>query len=166
MRKKIGVSMNSGSKEKTVVALIACRDKNGLVRLPTDGDKITPGLHIQDGSDREEQELAKAVAEKMHRQDLVAFIKVDHVIHDALQLASGKHCDLVVGEVDSQKFTAPLEWATVPSLIREMPANRNRLAYLKAWQILTGAHQESLEAVEITEDMRRRLKESFKNDPN
>ncbi len=155
--------MSSGSKMRQVVALIACRDKNGLVRVPTNGDKLVPGFLIQGA---EELALIRAAAEKLLHPELASHIKIEHVIPDAVQLASGETCELLVGEIDAQHFTAPLEWATIPSLIREMPATRNRLAYLKAWQILTGAHQETLEAVELTEEMRRRLKESFKNEPN
>lgn len=153
--------MNLGSEKKPVLVLIACRDENGLVRVPTDGDPLVPGLLVS-GAD---QALRKA-AEKLLRPDLAAFMTIEHILQNAIQLASGEYAELVVAEIAQQHFTAPLDWATVPHLIRGMPTTRNRLAYLKAWQIFTGAHQETLEAVEINEDLRQRLKESFKNDPN
>ena len=42
-------------------------------------------------------------------------------------------------------------WETLPSLIRSMPKDRNRLAYLKAWQVLTGALDESTKALDVNE---------------
>lgn len=153
--------MNLGSNKKPVLVLISCRDENDLVRVPTDGDPFVPGMLIADA----DQALRK-VAEKLLRPDLAPFISIEHIIQDGIQLPSGEHADLVVADIPRQHLTAPMDWATVPSLIRGMPKTRNRLAYLKAWQILTGAHQETLEAVEIDEDLRRRLKDSFKNNPN
>lgn len=153
--------MNLAAKQKPVLVLIACRDEAGLVRVPTDGDPLVPGLLVS-GTD---QALRKA-AEKMLHPELAPFLTLEHIIQDAIQLPSGENAELVVAEIQPQHFVAPLDWATVPTLIRGMPTTRNRLAYLKAWQILTGAHQETLEAVEINEDLRQRLKESFKNDPN
>ena len=43
------------------------------------------------------------------------------------------------------------EWSTLPVLIRNMPKDRNRLAYLKAWQVLTGALEESTKALDVHE---------------
>jgi hypothetical protein len=37
---------------------------------------------------------------------------------------------------------------SLPILMRGMPKNRNRLAYLKAWQFLLGTHLDTLEAIE------------------
>lgn len=42
-------------------------------------------------------------------------------------------------------------WATLPALIRTLAKDRNRLAYLKAWQILSGGLEESTKALDVNE---------------
>lgn len=43
------------------------------------------------------------------------------------------------------------QWQTLPEIIRSLPKDRNRLAYLKAWQVLSGALTETTKALDIDE---------------
>ena len=49
-------------------------------------------------------------------------------------------------KIDEKKLG--LSWKTFPSLLKNMPKNRNRLAYLQAWQVFSGAWLENIRAVE------------------
>lgn len=40
-------------------------------------------------------------------------------------------------------------WQTMPEILRNMPKDRNRIGYVKAWQVLTGALSESTKAIDI-----------------
>ena len=39
-------------------------------------------------------------------------------------------------------------WHTMPALLRNMPSNRLRLSYLKAWQILQGMFEANIKVIE------------------
>lgn len=45
-------------------------------------------------------------------------------------------------------------WRPIPEILRAMPQNRSRLVYLRAWQVLLGALEEGVKAVDLDEAMR------------
>ena len=61
------------------------------------------------------------------------------------------HASLYVGTTPSLTTTDPT-WPTWATLMRSMPANKHRLPYLRALQVLAGLHNESIKAV-VDEDI-------------
>lgn len=60
---------------------------------------------------------------------------------------------LYVGESNRSFSTAGkrpqgISRCALPDLLKRMPANKHRIAYVKAWQLLLGADKEELKAVE------------------
>jgi hypothetical protein len=48
---------------------------------------------------------------------------------------------------------------TVPELLRRLPANRQRLPYLKAWQILMGGLEQSSKVISVEDALRHLITE-------
>ena len=52
-------------------------------------------------------------------------------------------------KVEPEKIVSQFQLLSMPEVLRTMEKNRTRLAYLKAWQFLMGAHQSDLTALEV-----------------
>ncbi len=69
----------------------------------------------------------------------------------AVQLAANPEFTLFLGRSHDLLLSSYLrqrsDCLTMPEILRQMPATKNRLAYLLAWQTLMGVGEEELQAV-------------------
>ena len=82
---------------------------------------------------------------------------------DIINLADGTAATLYIAS--SPKRLAGINFAkgtfvSIPELLRGMPKNRQRLVYLRAWQVLLGALQDSTKAIDFDEAMKHLNKAS------
>ena len=86
------------------------------------------------------------------------------IIEEAIVDASGLDPSyLVLVKVKKEQFIAPSDWATLPVILRSLPRGKPRLIYNKAFQVLAGADQGDIAALEIDEEVRERLQELIKD---
>ena len=134
-----------------LVLAVSCPD--GLLRFPND-DSPLPGLLIKS----KPMALINDLLAECAHQVVPAAGSTLHIWQDyrgGLKLADNTDATMYVARLtvgaDAIKDLPWPTWATLPNLIRSMPKDRNRLAYLKAWQVLTGALDESTKALDVNE---------------
>jgi hypothetical protein len=78
-------------------------------------------------------------------------VQVQHDFSEPVLLEDKSLATLYVATTQTQHDLDMTQWATLPELLRAMPRNKQRVAYLKAWQILSGAAYENVKVVESSE---------------
>lgn len=63
---------------------------------------------------------------------------------------------LILAGQQVQDINSHWQWCIIPEFLRKLPKTRARLPFLKAWQILMGAHKNQLEAITV-DDLRKSL---------
>lgn len=153
--------MNS-SRSRGILVLLSCRDERGIFRFPVDPD-LNKGLFIKSrGGDV--ADVKRAIAERIGHPELFAQIRVEHVFEGAVTAGSLTDLSLCVAALPSAVFQAPPSWPTLPDILRSLPPDRERLVFMKAVQLLAGAHEETLTAIELTDEVRKALLRSLDPD--
>lgn len=129
--------------------LLGCESDIGPMRFPCDPSDGY-GLQI-------EVEAARSINEQLIERT-VNFFKLESIrrhvhLHQDYSceatLPDGKLVTVYVATISGRHRLAKDEWSTMPELLKKMPKDRNRLAYLKAWQVISGVAQELIKAVEL-----------------
>ena len=60
----------------------------------------------------------------------------------------------VLFDESSENSKEVASWQTLPELLRNMPKNRNRLVYLKAFQFLNGSHKDRIKVIETDDPVK------------
>ena len=129
--------------------LIAVSDKKGVFRFPVNADQIVPGLKIavELGAPIGPQ-LVEVAEQYFKQQGLGLNVNIEQSYLETIETDVGA-VTVYAGSLDKNSdFKAPDEWPTLPELLRKMPKDKNRMAYLKALQVFSGAHTEKIKAVE------------------
>jgi hypothetical protein len=139
---------------KTDVAtlLLAVADASGVLRFPADG-RFEPfyGLHVAVkpllpiGP-----QLVEAASLALGIQSTIA-MDLCQDFADELHLPDGQLSTVYTGRLDSSVVTAPTSWLSLPEILKNMPKDRRRLPYLRAWQVLTGALTLDTKALDVEE---------------
>jgi len=119
-----------------------------VLRFITEGKEL-PGLHLTI--------RPNVMVVDQLRQRLVEFLGAGFTatsIDLATQFA-GTIDDPIVGpttlylaSIPALAPNPPGKWATIPELLRAMKADRRRVAYLQAWQVLSSGIKDDIEAIE------------------
>jgi hypothetical protein len=135
---------------ENLLVLTACQDEHGAFRFPGNYQGW-PGLYVsrKDGSGSFWDRLRLAVQMALGEVSLIDKVSIEYVITPAIDLPDGREAALLLAKVSRADFIAPANWATLADILRSLPKTKNRVAYLKALQLLSGAHEQSIDAVEI-----------------
>jgi hypothetical protein len=71
---------------------------------------------------------------------------------DRVFLAGDTEICLYLAIIRNQPSLVSSDWLNFPDHLRKMPKGRNRLAYLRAWQVMTGSLTLNTKAIE-TDDL-------------
>lgn len=137
--------------DATLLLAVDCEDR--LLRFPVDKSPW-PGLNLKVDTllginsqlkDRAALELGPWAGAKCEIwQEYSAVLRRD-------SLLTTLYVAIVRPSKEELASTPWSTWETLPALIRTLPKDRNRLAYLKAWQILSGALEETTKALDVNE---------------
>lgn len=138
------------------IFLLAVQCPDGLLRFPND-ETQWPGLHlsVQPLLGINEQLVTRAQQELS--PELAAKISIWQNYSDLIRGSNEEQITFYVGILRPEAETLNAlpkpwqEWRTLPDLIRSLPKDRTRLTYLKAWQVLTGALEETTKALDVDE---------------
>ena len=148
----MSLHIHCSTEEAILLVAVACPD--GLLRFPNDASQwpglslnVQPLLGINEQLIRRAQEeIGAALTAKLNIwQEYSDVMRVDN--HDRATL----YVAIVRPEAQDLEGKTWNNWRTLPDLIRSLPKDRTRLAYLKAWQVLTGALEESTKALDVDE---------------
>jgi|GEM_PF-1141690 len=145
---------------KTVV-MATVTGSDGIVRMLAD-DINQPGLIFEP---KPLQPIVEQITTQLQsrsdvREDSLRFhIRANYT--DELTLSDGVTATLYIATATaSQKSLSGIEggdgssWRSIPDVLRSMPQNRSRLVYLRAWQVLLGALEDGVKAIDFDEAMR------------
>jgi hypothetical protein len=145
--------MHIKSSTSKVILLAVAPDEKGVLRAADDGLEL-PGLHFN-------VDVALPIGPQLQelfatQVELPGAERLDLDQEFAARLPDdGGDMTLYLGRVEL-KEAASEAWATIPALLRRMHADRRRLPFLRAWQMLSGGLKMDSKAIE-SGDLRKLL---------
>lgn len=137
------------------IVLLSCKDEKSLMRFPSNSQSLY-GLELLE---------SKPSVEKV-REFISGFLKLSSdegiVIHARWEEGLGGKELLLVSAPES--FIAPKEWMSLPDILRSMGKGKPRLIYMKAMQVFAGGLEQEVDALEVDEEVRERLRELSKTE--
>jgi len=129
------------------IILIGLKDVDGVFRFPTDGE----GLHGLMHSVKARTPIVPQIVERVESFFAKTFaggaVDITPDFAGKCVLASGETVTLYAGVLRDETLKAEQSWQTLPAVLRNMPKDKNRVAYLLALQVFAGTGQESVKAV-------------------
>ena len=133
----------------TAVLVVGLRREDGLLLFPTDAGDV-PGIvrKINTSLPINPQLIDMAVERTgMPRIEISVWQEFECTI----VLPDGEPATVYAARVIQTAHVIPDDVKTLPDILRGMPQNRNRVAYMKAMQVFSGALTESTKAVDLDE---------------
>jgi hypothetical protein len=129
------------------IILIGLKDVNGVFRFPTDAE----GLHGIMLSAKVRTPIVAQIVERVESYFSKTFaggaVDITPDFAGKCTLSSGESVTLYAGVLRDDSLKADESWQTLPAVLRNMPKDKNRVAYLLALQVFAGTGQESVKAV-------------------
>jgi hypothetical protein len=136
------------------VLLVAVKREDGLIVIPSDpGDvpgiicDVNPSLPIN-------PQLIDAAAGRTSLPKIEIFIWQEFQCE--IQMPNGMPATVYAARTLKTPDQIPEDARPLPDLMRSMPPNRNRVAYMKALQVFSGALEEQTKALDL-DDVRRHI---------
>ncbi len=150
---------------KFTIALLCMQDHKGIWRrLPEQVEPDLPGRLVQrNPSLSPSKDMLKSMQNLScfsDRDTELASMQVLAAIEPFISLATGEQAQLYLLSATRPEGLSMDDWQTIPAMLRSLPAGRNRVAYNKVFQLLAGADQQSLHALELDERLKSRLLDS------
>jgi hypothetical protein len=140
--------------------MLAIKRDDGLIVVPTKSDLI-PGIvkAINPSLPINPQLLDMA-----HERTGIARIEIAiwQQFQDTIQLEDGTPATIYAAKSLIIPHDQIPEAKTMPEILRSMPANRNRVAYMKVLQVFSGALEEQTKALDL-EEVRKHINGLGKN---
>ena len=152
------------------VALLCVKDERGIWRhAPLEAEPGLPGLLIerQTTISSPSQRIANSLSQCQQLESYgftAERIQVISALEPFLSLSGGEQGQLYLCTSSVLEASSMSNWPTIPEMLRSLVAGRNRVAYNKVFQVLAGAATQTLHALDVNEDLRRRLLD--KEDPS
>lgn len=138
--------------EKAVL-LLAIPDEKGLFYFSYQ-DKELPGIWFRTKPLLPINQQLTEVAEKfLGCKGLATKMSINQQFAGKLSDKEGQEATLYLASLESGLIKVKSEWTTLPRLLGQMPKNRNRLPYLLAWQVLSGALSQMTQALEVDDQL-------------
>lgn len=134
-------------KTERAVLVLGVFDERKVMYFVND-DLPSPGINLEiSGTTPMNQLIAERIMDQFGGSaDFNIYQEFQEVFADE----DGIETTLFLGELTTEG-RVDSEWPTMPEILRSMPKNKSRVAYLKAWQVLTGGLQLNTKAVEVSE---------------
>lgn len=137
----------------TLIVLVAAKDEQDIFRIATGSQDRPEAPGILMG-----KELGVAFDVTFYKtitahfgKDISSCIENIYIIKPNVLMTTTGECYLCLCIMNSTKFTAPDSWPSLMQVLREMPKHHNRVAYIKALQILSGGLEERLDVVDLND---------------
>lgn len=149
----MALHIHCNTEKATLLLAVECEDK--VLRFPN--DRVAwPGLTLKVdpllGINSQLMERSKAEPGLAHLPPIEIWQEYSAVLNGSSPAEPSTLYVAIVRPSPMSLQTMPwATWETLPAIIRTLDKDRNRLAYLKAWQILSGALTETTKALDIDE---------------
>ncbi|MGE0175187.1 MAG: hypothetical protein AB7T49_20540 [Oligoflexales bacterium] len=148
------------TQDHKIIILLANHTASGIVRFANDENEI-PGIVTALNAGASKDVIALEAARFLEDDGLAVDIEVVGEFTPLLTLPNGDPGVLVLTVLKRKTIKNNHEWVTLPELIRAMPRDRNRIAYMKTIQYFAGCDKENIEAVELDENARRAIRKNL-----
>lgn len=136
------------------VLLVAVKRDDGLIVIPTDAGDV-PGIICNvDPSLPINPQLLDAASQRTGLPKIE--ISVWQEFQCEIQMPEGLPATVYAARALKIPDSVPTDAKPLPELMRSMPPNRNRVAYMKALQVFSGALEEQTKALDL-EEVRRHI---------
>lgn len=133
----------------TAVLIVGMRREDGLLLFPTDAGDIPGIVRKINTSLPINPQLIDMAAERTGMPRIE--ISVWQEFECTIVLPDGEPATVYAARVLQTAYTFPEDVKILPDILRGMPPNRNRVAYMKAMQVFSGALTESTKAIDLDE---------------
>jgi len=150
-----------------VTLLLLITDSRGVMQLPIDVNGASQGLFLDTAGQPPSKAIMKYLSELFDRE----FVRDDFgVFHSLSPMLSTKPSsvlyvarfkpeikELVADKILSKPLSG-IQWITMAGLMRSLAPGRDRVVYNKAFQVLAGVLEGDIAALEVDDEVRKRLK--------
>ncbi|MCB9228378.1 MAG: hypothetical protein H6618_02085 [Deltaproteobacteria bacterium] len=127
------------------ILFLALPDSKGVFRFPSVHSRY-PGLHFQPDHRRPLcDQFIRVVSDELGEP--VSGMQIE-IFQDFCEMLPGHDSCVYAGRFLQPRHLIRPHWLPLPLLLKQMPSDRSRLPFLKAWQLLSGVHKEDLRAIE------------------
>lgn len=147
---------------RNILLLLATNDSKGVIRLCPENESSsavqTYGVYFElSGRLPASVEIRNKAAEIIGQTLTKDHIDYIHFIDDGVSVGNGRSCAVYLLRLKDAAFLAPDTWKTMPEILRQLESGKMRNVFNKALQILAGALEGEVAALEVDEEVRRRL---------
>lgn len=137
-----------------VILLLGLKRDDGLILLPSDSTE-TPGIMASVDS---RLPINPQLLELAHKRSGLPSIEISiwQEFQESVTLLDGTKATLYAAKALAYPQAMPADVTTLPDMLRKMPPNRNRVAYMKALQVFAGGLEETTKALDL-EEVRRHI---------
>jgi hypothetical protein len=141
--------MHIRCKTEVAIILLGVADETGFLFYPTTAPE-TPGLMFSPSvSEPINLQITDLCGEFLGTKLDGFTLDICQKYSDKVNLTDNRIATLYLATVRNHEKLIQNDWSNLPDQIKAMPKNRNRLAYLRAWQVMTGSLSLTTKAVEI-----------------
>jgi hypothetical protein len=136
----------------TAVLLFGLKRDDGVIVFPSDSVQI-PGIVSPVNPSLP---INPQLLELAHRRSGIPMIEISvwQEFQETVKLPGGDSATLYAAKALIIPQSLPGDVTTLPQMLRSMPPDRNRVAYMKALQVFAGGLEEQTKAVDL-EEVRR-----------
>ncbi|MBI2602247.1 MAG: hypothetical protein HYW48_04255 [Deltaproteobacteria bacterium] len=121
-----------------VILLVGFRADKGLLVFPSQNDRF-PGILFDNVAGHFINDMIRDRVEALTEGGQRGLrLNIEQEFAERMSLPDGQEATLYLGVVGEFAGSLSPDWKTLPELIRKMPKDKKRIAYIKAWQILSG----------------------------
>ena len=145
-----------------VIFLVGIKDEKGVFRFPSKNN-FNPGIVFK--ADKKlpiNEQMISQTESLTGLSQLNLKLDIEQSFSAEVKLPSGELGTLYVGAIHDEQVTVDDSWRPLPMILREMPKDKNRAAYLKAWQVLMGGLTQDSKVLEA-EDAAKAIQDHYEN---
>lgn len=148
---------------EVVVFLVGIEDELGVLRFPTK-NSFNPGIVFK--ADRKvpiNEQIIKETEAITGYENLNLILNIEQNFSSEIYLPNKEKATLYVGSILKKNLKTHEDWKALPIILREMPKDKNRASYLKAWQVLMGGLTQDNKVIEA-EDAAKAIQNHYEKE--
>ena len=145
-----------------VIFLVGVKDARGVLRFPTKNN-YNPGVVFR--TNRKipvNEQLINETQVVTGLSGLNVQLQIEQNFSADVTLPNGDSATLYVGIIHDYEGLISEAWKSLPEILRNMPRDKNRVSYLKAWQVLMGGLTQDSKVVEA-EDVSKAMLDHYES---
>jgi len=126
-------------KTDVAIVLLGVANEKGFLYFPTTAPE-TPGIMFNPVAGQPVNlQIVSQASDFLGIELTGQTIEICQDYSDLVSLTSGNQATLYLATIRGKPELIKDDWSNLPDHLRAMPKNKNRIAYLRAWQVLTGS---------------------------